>query len=666
MSNIIKVLQTTLRGSLSTTGTSFTVQKFVDSKGVEIAYADFNGNFVVVIEQGTQIEIIKCSGITQNGSDDTAVITVATNGRHLNPKSPWTGGSTGLQFTTGATVRVTNDPYTMSRLANLDHANTWALQQTFAVAPASSADAVSSEELVRKSQLDNAVLGTLSSAPLVVPATAGETVAVDQLVYLNTADQEWYLADADTASTVDNVVLGITRGAGTDGSAIANGVTLLGEHIAQSAIFTVGNVFASNTAGGFATSAGTTEVALGVASTTTKIYFNPRYSQQITENQQDLIQQIEAGTDWYAASSTGDDSYAITITPAITAYSAGMRFRFKTDVANTGAATLAVSGLSAIAIKKFHDQDLATGDIEAGQIVEVVYDGTNFQLVSALAQAASTVDVQVFDTSNTWSKPTGAKTVDVYVIGGGGGGGGGGRGNGGSTPDYGGGGGGGGGAYAYKRFLADGLSATETVTVGAGGAGGAGGASSSTGGSNGSAGGSSSFGTSTLLIANGGAAGNGGAVNGGNASGGSGGAARNGDIAQAGGDGAQGGSSSAGSAATSATTGVSPRGGGGGGHKGGSSDAAGGAGGGFTTNFVLAGGTAGASSGGAGGAGNDPSTKLIGGTGGGGGGSNGSATGAGGAGVAGSGGGGGGGDRNVAGSAGGAGGAGKVIVVSYT
>lgn len=274
---------------MSTTGTSFTVQKFVDSKGVEVAYSDFDGNFVVVLEQGTQIEMILCDGITQSGSDDTALISVATNGRHLNPKSPWTGGSTGLLFTTGASVIVTNDPYTMSRLGNKDFVNTWLLKQTFSVAPASEADAVASDELVRKSQLDLAVLGTLSSAPLVVPATAGETLAVDTLVYLKLSDREWYKADADTASTVENVVLGITRGAGTDGVAITNGVTLLGEHVASSAIFTAGDVFASDTAGAFATSAGTKEVALGVAYSTTRIYFNPRYSQQITEDQQDAL-----------------------------------------------------------------------------------------------------------------------------------------------------------------------------------------------------------------------------------------------------------------------------------------------------------------------------------------------------------------------------------------
>jgi hypothetical protein len=467
MTNIIKTLKTTLKGTLSTTGTSFTVQKFVDSKSVEIVDADFNGNFVVVLEQGTNIEMILCSGITQSGSDDTAVLTVATNGRHLNPKSPWTGGSTGLLFTAGASVIVTNDPYTMSRLANIDKAQTFSLLQTFTLAPVSNADAVASTELVRKSQLDNAVLGTLSSAPVVVPATAGETVAVDQVVYKKSADSEWYLADADTANNVENVMLGITRGAGTDGVAITNGVTILGEHVASSAIFTANTpYFASNTAGGWATSAGTKEVSLGHATTTTKIDFNPRYDQQITENQQDLIEQQEAGTDWYASTSVGTDAYAITITPAITAYASGQRFRFKADVANTGGATLDVSGLGAKTILKQNDTALATGDIEAGQIVECVYDGTSMQMVSQTASTPSNLDYQEFKASGTWTKPsglTGDELVVIHMWGAGGAGGS--R----SATSARGTGSGGGGGFKEVRVKASVLGATETVTIGAGG-----------------------------------------------------------------------------------------------------------------------------------------------------------------------------------------------------
>lgn len=84
----------------------------------------------------------------------------------------------------------------------------------------------------------------------------------------------------------------------------------------------------------------------------------------------------------YAADAGASDSYAITVTPAITAYATGQRFIFKANTANTGAATLAVNGLSAISVVKNKDTALADNDIAAGQIVEVVYDGTNMQMVS--------------------------------------------------------------------------------------------------------------------------------------------------------------------------------------------------------------------------------------------------------------------------------------------
>lgn len=85
----------------------------------------------------------------------------------------------------------------------------------------------------------------------------------------------------------------------------------------------------------------------------------------------------------YQADSVGTDSYAITCTPAPTAYTTGMRFTFKAGTANTGACSLNVNSLGAKTIKKQYNVDLSTGDILANQIIEVVYDGTNFQLVSA-------------------------------------------------------------------------------------------------------------------------------------------------------------------------------------------------------------------------------------------------------------------------------------------
>lgn len=87
----------------------------------------------------------------------------------------------------------------------------------------------------------------------------------------------------------------------------------------------------------------------------------------------------------YVADAEASDTYVITLVPAISDYATGQVFYFKANTANTGAATLNVNAKGAKTIKKNHDQDLEDGDIEAGSIVQVVYDGTNFQMLNQQA-----------------------------------------------------------------------------------------------------------------------------------------------------------------------------------------------------------------------------------------------------------------------------------------
>ena len=94
---------------------------------------------------------------------------------------------------------------------------------------------------------------------------------------------------------------------------------------------------------------------------------------------------IQDSTYVYAADAESTDTYVISLTPPTLAYVTGQVFYFKANTVNTGAATLNVDGLGAKTIKKLHDQDLANGDIESGQIVAVAYDGTNFQMLSQIA-----------------------------------------------------------------------------------------------------------------------------------------------------------------------------------------------------------------------------------------------------------------------------------------
>ncbi|TNE39198.1 MAG: hypothetical protein EP347_05040 [Alphaproteobacteria bacterium] len=86
------------------------------------------------------------------------------------------------------------------------------------------------------------------------------------------------------------------------------------------------------------------------------------------------------GLSHYGAETGLADAYVIAPSPAITTYAAGQAFHFFAVNANTGPATLAVNGLAAKAIE-FEGGALVSGDIAAGDLVSVVYDGTAFQMV---------------------------------------------------------------------------------------------------------------------------------------------------------------------------------------------------------------------------------------------------------------------------------------------
>ena len=121
----------------------------------------------------------------------------------------------------------------------------------------------------------------------------------------------------------------------------------------------------------------------------------------------------------YQADAVGTDSYAITCSPAPTAYTTGMRFTFLAATANTGACSLNVNALGAKTIKKNVSSDLSTGDILANQIVEVVYDGTNMQLVSAkssgVTYASGTTTKNAADASATQTIAHGLGTTPKYI-----------------------------------------------------------------------------------------------------------------------------------------------------------------------------------------------------------------------------------------------------------
>ena len=91
----------------------------------------------------------------------------------------------------------------------------------------------------------------------------------------------------------------------------------------------------------------------------------------------------------YAADAEATDTYVITLSPAPSAYTTGMVIRFKANTKNTGAATINVNALGAKSIVKNFNVVLVDSDIRANQITEIIYDGTNFQLISPASSGMS-------------------------------------------------------------------------------------------------------------------------------------------------------------------------------------------------------------------------------------------------------------------------------------
>ncbi len=94
----------------------------------------------------------------------------------------------------------------------------------------------------------------------------------------------------------------------------------------------------------------------------------------------------------FCADAGANDTYACILTPLPTGYVIGDHYLFKANTINTGAATINFNAMGAKTIKKVAGgitTTLADGDICAGQIVEISWDGTNMQMLSPTCATAA-------------------------------------------------------------------------------------------------------------------------------------------------------------------------------------------------------------------------------------------------------------------------------------
>lgn len=263
---------------ISSSATSFTLTSFtVTQNGKKIQDSEMSETFYFTLEPGSRSrqEIVACTTVVQN-ADNTATISGCTRG--MAPVTPYTA-STSLQFAHagGSIAILSNPPQLYNQVAIKDNDETitgyWDFPSPVAGTNPTTKDYV----------LSVVTGGSVTTDSVIVSGIAGETFATGTVVYLATADQRWYKADADLESTFSDKQLGIAQGVGSSGVAVPSGILTYGIDRTQVSLSAGGIVWLSATAG--ATTTSTTTQVLGVAIDTDEMFFNPQLVQSSVTKQ---------------------------------------------------------------------------------------------------------------------------------------------------------------------------------------------------------------------------------------------------------------------------------------------------------------------------------------------------------------------------------------------
>jgi hypothetical protein len=236
--------------------TSIALESFNLPNGTAIASGDLGTVNYATLEPGTsneeQISFTGLSGTTLTGVT-----------RGLDFSEPYTAVSGNRKaHAAGAILVLSNTAAFYDNFVNKANDETITGTHTFTSTALPTLDTyaapTANAQLAAKKYVDDvAAGGTASIDRVVVAGTAGETVAAGEVVYFDATDKEWKLADASTAGTSENVILGIAQGAGTNGNTISGGVILAGLDSNQTGMTAGTKQFLSDTAGALSESTDT-------------------------------------------------------------------------------------------------------------------------------------------------------------------------------------------------------------------------------------------------------------------------------------------------------------------------------------------------------------------------------------------------------------------------
>jgi hypothetical protein len=276
---VIADFESQLSTSLAVGGTSFSLSSATDDDGNSLPA----GKYCFTVDNGKSNKEYLLGQL--NGTAVTSVVRVSRQGVETS--------GTAYAHRVGASV-IISDFATIQRVADILRGLV-DLDGTSPMAYDAEPTLADRKEIATVGYvLDTVTGGTVAFDTQTTTGNGGENIVAGELIYFKTSDQEWYKTDADTAGTVEGVVLGIALGAGSDGVGITGGILLAGVYT-TSGLTAGSEYYASNTAGAYSTSAGTTSRKVGLALSTTKLYLYPSNPQTATTREKDAM---AGGGDW--------------------------------------------------------------------------------------------------------------------------------------------------------------------------------------------------------------------------------------------------------------------------------------------------------------------------------------------------------------------------------
>ncbi len=106
-----------------------------------------------------------------------------------------------------------------------------------------------------------------------------------------------------------------------------------------------------------------------------------------TQTEKNYLASVVSTAIPYAVATGTASAYTVTLASSIATLASGTHLNFLVPVTNASGVTLNINSLGAKTLKKSVNTTLSSGDITIGQIIEVAYDGTNFQVTSPVTSS---------------------------------------------------------------------------------------------------------------------------------------------------------------------------------------------------------------------------------------------------------------------------------------